>query len=58
VASGANFQIGFYSYSHGDDAPFDGPGKVLAHGFYPPYGMLHFDNSETWTNGTNTGEQK
>jgi predicted Zn-dependent protease len=46
--------IKFAQGAHGDSSPFDGPGRVLAHGFYPPpnngllAGDIHFDEGETW----------
>jgi hypothetical protein len=48
----------FASGSHGDAYPFDGPGKVLAHTYYPSppnpepiAGDLHFDDAEEWVAG-------
>ena len=29
--------------------PFDGPGNVLAHAYYPRDGRIHFDNEEYYT---------
>ena len=52
-----NFVFSFESGIHGDnDKPFDGPGKTLAHAFFPESGEVHFDDEETWTINANYGE--
>jgi hypothetical protein len=56
-----SIDILFASGAHGDAYPFDGPGGVLAHTFYPApvngesiAGDMHFDADESWHAGTNT----
>jgi len=49
----ADIRIVFGRYSHGDYYPFDGPGVVLAHAYYPYEfgdfgGDVHFDEDEDW----------
>ncbi|KAI1721072.1 matrixin domain-containing protein [Ditylenchus destructor] len=49
----ADIQISFQMGQHGDLYPFDGPGKILAHAFYPMEGNgqggdVHFDDEEDW----------
>ena len=60
-AGTATVNILFATYAHGDGYPFDGPGGILAHTFYPAppnpepiAGDVHFDDSESWHVGTNT----
>jgi hypothetical protein len=45
----ADIVIEFFSGDHGDQDPFDGPGKQLAHGFFPQDGRLHYDADENWS---------
>ncbi len=53
--------IRFLTGDHGDGFPFDGPGGILAHTFYPAppnpesiAGDMHFDAAEDWHIGANT----
>ena len=46
----ASIEIGFKERDHNDGNPFDGPGRTLAHAFFPQFGgKTHFDDSEKWT---------
>lgn len=46
----ADITVKFVTGFHGDVKPFDGPGGVQAHAFYPSSGGdIHFDDDETWT---------
>ena len=50
----ADLNIKFVSAFHGDNHPTDGPGKELAHSFYPSNnkglaGDVHFDDDETFS---------
>ena len=53
-AADGPMKIHFVDSDHGDGSPFDGPGRVLAHAFFPPpnagdfAGDTHFDEQETW----------
>ncbi|KAF5775631.1 putative matrilysin [Helianthus annuus] len=47
----ADLKISFARRAHGDGAPFDGPGGVLAHAFAPTDGRLHYDADDRWVVG-------
>lgn len=58
AAGPRTLHIHFGEGSHGDPYPFDGPGRTLAHAFYPAppnpeplAGDLHFDGAESWRVG-------
>ena len=55
VASNQDILIRFVAGEHGDGAPFDGVGNVLAHAFFPQIGDAHFDEAEIWTLDSSTG---
>jgi len=56
-ADDADVTVGFGAGDHGDKYAFSGPGGVLAHGYYPRKGDMHFDDDEKFTadqySGTN-----
>jgi len=48
----ADIWIEWATWDHGDGQNFDGLNGTLAHTFFPPSGIVHFDDSEHWTTGT------
>src|SRR5579872_417207 len=61
TAAPRTIAILFARGAHGDAYPFDGPGKMLAHTFYPYLtnpepiaGDMHLDGDESWHVGTDT----
>lgn len=58
VVARRNLHLTFGRGAHGDEYPFDGPGRVLAHTYFPNppnpepiAGDLHLDGDENWSVG-------
>ena len=43
-----DLEISFEVRKHGDDSPFDGPGRLLGHAFLPQNSDIHLDDDEPW----------
>ena len=51
-----DIEISFQYRDHGDLFPFNGPGEVVAHAFFPLFGGdVHLDSEETWLTDAQTG---
>ena len=54
VTVNGDIRVHWYSGDHGDGNPFDGPGGMLGHSFFPIpslgdlAGDIHLDDAETW----------
>eukprot|EP00794_Sanderia_malayensis_P006507 gene6507-7251_t len=55
TSGSATLMLKFEGGSHGCYYPFDGPGGVIAHAFYPDQSGVHFDEDEVFTDGENRG---